>query len=68
MAGVSSVSHGGKPPHAGGPHKAKALPPGLQGKQLPPGNPWSKLAAQMQQQQGQAQPAAAGGTGLDATA
>ena len=41
----------GKPDHAGGPKKgAKALPPGLQGKDLPDGNPWKAVADRLKQE------------------
>ena len=42
---------GGKPAHAGGPFSAAALPPGLQGKELPVNNPWREAAARIQAEQ-----------------
>ena len=64
----------GKPDHAGGPNKATALPPGLQGKTLPPGNPWNKVAeaakaaAQQQPAAAAAKPAQAPATAAKPTA
>jgi hypothetical protein len=44
-----------RPAHAGGPSKASALPSGLEGKDLPPANPWKDAIQRIQSEEARQQ-------------